>query len=518
VSIFGTALVAAAAVRGRQLAVHAADPRPVQERALLRLLERARDTQFGRQHGFARLRSSAEFKRAVPLHRYEDLKPWFERALAGESNVTWPGRIRYFGMSSGTTAGNKYLPLSRDSIRQQARGGFDPVAAYLRWTGDCELLSAKALLLGSSTQLERKPSGVLVGDNTGIMARNMPWLVRRSHAPSARVRAITDWDDKLVAIARESIDLDVRLLAGTPSWFLGLFDQLLSEAARRGRPARHVHDVWPNLRMLTGGGVNYEPYRALVRSRLGRHVPYVDVYNATEGGIMGVQDRVDAPELAILPDNGLYYEFVPISESSAPSTRRLSLWEVERDVVYALAISTMSGIWSYLIGDCVRFTDLYPHRFVFEGRSTAFLNLTGEHVSQAELERAVDHACQVLSARMRDFTVVSDVARGNGASTAHSFLIEFDGNVPELERCAQLIDAELRRGNTDYSTHRDSRAGLAAPQVRALRAGAFHDWMRSRGKLGGQHKVPRVLTDKAQREWLEACVRQPLLGSVVSHQ
>ena len=505
-SAFGRAIVAAARLRGLLLDQRGQEGAlcQTQERSLRRLLHKARQTQFGRKFQFSAIGSAEAYMANVPLHRYDDFKPWFERALEGEPDVTWPGRIKYFGMSSGTTAGNKYLPISADSIRQQQRGGFDPLAAYLRWTGDAELLAGKAIMLGGSTELESRDSGALVGDNTGIMARHMPKLVASNYLPTPRTRAIANWDEKIDAVVAEALDADVRVVAGTPSWFAGLFERLLGAARARGRKASTVHDIWPNLRLLTGGGVNFEPYRALIRSHLARHVPYVDVYNATEGGIMGVQDCPDDGAMRMLPDNGLFYEFVPIEELTSASPSRFPLWRVETGVVYALAVTTMSGIYSYLLGDCIRFVSTYPHRFVFEGRSAAFLNVTGEHVSQGELERAAQVVSRKLGAKLREFTVTADVGVGRENAARHRWLIEFEYGDIDVQQCAELIDLDLSGGNDDYRAHRTSRMGLLLPQVDVLRPGAFDDWMRSRGKLGGQHKVPRVLLDHQQRQALEA--------------
>ena len=505
-NIVGQGLLSAARARGALMDLRGTRKQlqATQENALRRLLARAQGTHFGRTHGFSTIREASEFSTRVPLHCYEDLKPWFDRALSGEQDVTWPGRIAYFGMSSGTTAGNKYLPISNDSIRQQRRGGFDPLASYLRWTSDTELLSGKVILLGGSTALERRPSGAWVGDNTGIMARHMPRCVASHYLPSPKTRAISDWDTKIDAIVAESLDADVRVLAGTPNWFFGLFERLLSAARRRGRTPETVHDIWPNLRLLTGGGVNFEPYRALIRSCLARHVPYVDVYNATEGGIMGVQDRPDDMAMRLLPDNGLFYEFVPLEELSSSRPRRVPLWEVESGVVYALAVTTMSGIYSYLLGDCLRFVETFPHRFVFEGRSAAFLNLTGEHVSQGELERAANVATRELGLRLREFTVTADIAANDEGAVRHRWLMEFESTEVDTQKCAELIDCDLSQGNDDYKVHRNSRASLLHPQVDVLRPGAFEAWMKNRGKLGAQNKVPRVLSDAAERASLES--------------
>lgn len=500
--VVGKTLVAAAHLRGAQLERQTQRIAQLQEHALRHLVERATGTAFGARHGFSRIRNHGDFQAAVPLRGYAELQPWLQLALCGERDVTWPGAIPYFAMSSGTTSGNKYLPISMDSVRQQQRGGFDPLAAYLRWTADDGLLDGKALMLGSSSALERRPGGTLVGDNTGIMAHHMPRIVRRNYLPSPQVRQLVDWDEKLCAVAEEAFDADVRMLAGTPSWFVGLFDQVLATARKRGRPAKHIHDVWPNLRLLTGGGVSFEPYRKLIRSRLGRHVPYVDVYNATEGGIMAVQDQPDDPGMRMLADNGVFYEFVPLEDLEAKTPRRLRLHEVKVGQVYALAVCTMSGLFAYLIGDCLRFVSVYPHRVVFQGRTAAFLNVTGEHVSQGELERAANAACRELGVQLRDFTVVADVGVGAESAVRHRWLIEFDGPVPDSARCAELIDQDISAGNDDYRTHRMSRKSLLPPAVEPLHKGAFDRFMRTQGKLGGQHKVPRVLHDPRQQALL----------------
>ena len=493
--LFDAGLFAAAQVRGTLLDRHSAHPQKVQEQTLCALTRRARDTAFGREHGFAAIRDAHSFRERVPLRDYSALKPWLARALAGERDVIWPGKIPYFGMSSGTTAGNKYLPISLASVSQQRRGGFEPIAAYVRAGGRRDLMSGVAILLGSTSELERRASGVYVGDNTGIMARHIPALLRHKQLPKAATRRMNNWDDKIAALAREAIDRDVRVIAGTPAWFTGLFDAVLQLARERGRAARTVTELWPRLRLLTGGGVRYAPYRPRIEARLGAEVPYFDVYNATEGGIMGVQDRLNDPAMRLLPDAGVFYEFIPLSELDASEPRRLALWEVELGEVYALAVSTPSGLFAYVLGDCLRFVTTFPHRFVFEGRTKAFLNVCGEHVSQAELERAVAAACVGQGVVLTDFTVLAQVSETGIAS--HTYLIECDGLPPEAEQMANAIDVELGRNNEDYRTHRASALSLAAPRVVLLPRGAFERYMRARGKLGGQNKVPRVIEDRA---------------------
>jgi hypothetical protein len=494
-SVFGRTVLGAAIARIDLLRSRACDPRRSQERALLRLVERACSTTFGRAHGFRAIGSIEAFRDRVPVRSYAELDPWFARARAGEPNVVWPGRVRYFGMSSGTTAGNKYVPISRASVKQQQRGGFLPLASYLAATRNAAVTGGKFLLLGGSSKLEERAGGILVGDNTGIMAHHVPRVVRAKYLPRPETRAISEWDAKILAVAREAVTEDVRVIAGTPSWFSGLFDAVCDEARRRGKRARHVRDVWPNLELLTGGGISFEPYRAFVEERVGGAVAYVDVYNATEGGIMGVQDRLELREMLLVPDDGVFYEFIPADEASAPSPKRLSIWEVEVGQTYAIAVSTMSGLFAYRIGDCVRFTSAFPHRFVFEGRLGGFLNVAGEHVSQGEIERAVRRAAIACGWTIAEFTVGSEVRT---SSTAHVYYLELAGMrdppAAERERFAAIVDADLREGNGDYDAHRVA-LGLSLPDVRIVPPGTFYAFMKARSKLGGQHKVPRVLAN-----------------------
>lgn len=498
---FDDALFVASVTRGALLDRRSIDPRTVQLRTLRHLLKRAAHTEFGRAHDFASLSTYDAFRHSVPLRTYAGLQPWLERAFAGEPDVVWPGKIPYFGMSSGTTAGNKYLPISLDLVKQQQRGGFDPIASYLRNGGQRDVLGGRAILLGGTTALERRASAVLVGDNTGIMARHIPAMVKRKHLPSARVRDIASWDDKLAALAHEAVDEDVRLIAGTPGWFVGLFDEVLRVAAQRGRRARTILEVWPRLRLMTGGGVRYEPYRTLIERRLGGPVQYIDVYNATEGGIMGVQDRLDDRGMRMLPDAGVFFEFIPIEQLHSPTPQRFCLWEVQVDRVYALAVSTLSGLFAYVIGDCVRFVQTFPHRFLFEGRNTAFLNVCGEHVSQAELERAVSRACEQQGNVLVDFSVSPRVPERG--SPRHVYYVEATSRELDCVRLSACIDRDIQHGNEDYRVHRSAVLGLAPPEVVPLARGAFERFMRERGKLGGQNKVPRVIEDRALVSLLE---------------
>ena len=495
-----------ARARALQRALRARDPRPSQERTLRRLVARARRTAFGRRYDFDGIRDVHSFRERLPVLRYADVESWFERALDGERDVVWPGLIPYFAWSSGTTSGRKYLPISMDQVRQQRINAFDPIATYLCATRDAGLMDGRAIFLGGASELQERSGGVRVGVNTGIMQNHVPALLRKRHLPSERTRAIGDWDQKMEALARESVDADVRFMAGCPSWFPGIFERVLEEARSRGRNAKTIFDVWPNFRMMTGGGINYEPYRPILEKYLGGRARYVDLYNATEGGILGVQDDPDDPAMLLIPDNDVYYEFVPIAEIGAASPRRFSLWETEPDVVYGLLVTTNAGIFSYLIGDCLRFTRTFPHRFTFEGRVGGWLNVVGELVSQAEVERAVARAALDSEITLADFTVSADVGIDGAGAARHVLFVESaaPATLSALDRFARVFDAELFANNGDYAAHRACRASLHGPVAIPLRRGAFHDWMKARGKLGEQNKVPRILLDVSLRSALEA--------------
>ena len=493
-SAFGAAVVAAAHARGITLQARARHPQRAQERALRALTVRAAATRFGVEHDLGAVRGPRDFRKRVPLRRYAELAPWLERALGGEADVIWPGRMPYFAWSSGTTGGVKYLPISHDTIAAQRRGGFDPIATYLRASGDRTLFGGPSILLGGTTTLQPRTHGIHVGTNTGIMARHLPWFVRQHQRPTPRIAALCDWDEKITAIAHATVHEDVRMVAGCPSWFPAFFDRVLGVAG-----ARCLRDVWPNLRMLTGGGIHYGPYRGIVEAKVGGPVPYVETYNATEGGILGVHTSLEDDDLLLLPDNGVFYELVPAAELGSAHPTRLPLWQARVGIVYALVVSTPSGLFGYVIGDCVRFTSVFPHRFVFEGRVGGFLNLAGELLCQHEIDRAVTAACALHGIRLANFTVGADL--DDDGVARHVYFVEGAGAVtPGL---AQSIDRDLAQ-NGDYAAHRSVARSLAPPTVHPVAPGTFDAWMRARGQLGAQYKVPRLILDGAARASFES--------------
>jgi hypothetical protein len=489
--LIGMALAAAAGPRLRAIERWRRDPVPTQERLLLDLLRRAANTAFGREHGFDSIRTADEYRRRVPLRSYLDFKPYWDRSFAGESDVTWPGRIREFAMTSGTTAGNKYIPVSDEGAKCHQQAGRDLLSFYFSQTRHNALFSGKFLFLGGSTVLKQHPHGVLDGDLSGILARRFPFYTRFFRLPSPDAAAMSDWEAKLDAIADESWRADVRGIGGTPSWLVCLFERIFRRRRDAGLPADTLAQVWPNLALYVHGGVSFEPYRETFRSLFGKEVTTMEVYPASEG-FMAVQDVIGSRDLLLLMDNGLYFEFIPAAEAQAKSPTRLTVADVEKDVDYAILLTTNSGIWSYMIGDTVRFTSLRPHRLRVTGRTHFFLNAFGEHVIVEELERAMTAACEATGAAMQDFHVAPIFAKSGDMRPAHEWLVEFRRPPQDAERFRDLLDRTLQGANEDYAAHRQGNAGMRAPVLTPLPHDAFYRAMKQIGRFGAQNKAPRL--------------------------
>jgi len=497
----GRALLAAARWRVRQVARWKDDPSPVQERLLRRLIRAARDTRFGREHSFARVRSIADYQARVPLREYLDFKPWWDRLFEGERDVTWPGRIRYFPITSGTTAGNKLIPLSAHGVRNQLRAGRDVITFHLALTGDADLFAGKFLYLGGSTDLKRGPHDTLIGDLSAIMALETPRYVHAVRLPSREINFIADWEKKLQAMAEEALDEDVRGISGTPSWMMCLFERVLELRERRGRPAATLAEIWPNLSLVVHGGCSFEPYRRSFAELFGKPVHTLEVYPASEGFI-AVQDRPGENDLLLLMDRGIFFEFVPVEELGKPAPRRLTVADVETGVNYALVLTTDSGLWSYVIGDTVRFTSLRPHRLRITGRTKQFLNAFGEHVIVEEVEEAIAEACRETGAEVQEFHIAPLFPERGPARPGHQWFVEFRRPPEDVSRFRDIADGVVQRKNDDYAAHRRGDAGMLPPEIVALPPGTFFAAMKSIGKLGGQHKVPRLSNDRTFAEKL----------------
>jgi hypothetical protein len=464
--------------RLRQLEAAWRDPLRVQDRALRTLVRRARDTEVS---------GIAAYQRRVPVTTYLDVQPLVARAIAGERDLLWPGRPVEYCKTSGTTAGDKYIPITRDAFRAHRQGGIDALLLALRRVGPAQL-DGPMLFLGGTTRTEPLGRYAEVGDLSGLAARRLPRWIRRQYAPGAAIAAIPEWERRLAAIARLVRHQDVRLISGMPSWMLVLFDRIRSLA---GDPELLLGRLWPRLSVFIHGGVRMDPYRSLFEAMIGRPVHYLEVYPASEG-FVALQVGAADPGLTLMLDYGIFYEFVPVAELGAARPRRLTVADVRVGESYAILLTTPAGLWSYVLGDTIRFVSLDPPQIVITGRTHQFVNAFGENVIVEELERAAADACARTRAVLVDFTVAPIYPRGEGEPARHEWAGEFRTGPSSLDGFAWSVDDALRALNTDYRTKRAGNIGMAAPRVTAVPAGSFQRWLAARGQLGDQHKVPRA--------------------------
>ncbi len=471
------------------------DASKAQRQQLQYLVSRAAATRFGRAHGFARIRSVAEFQARVRLRSYEDFwREFFSPVFPHVSGVTWPGRVPYFALSSGTSSGaTKNIPVTRAMLRSNRRAALDVLVYHLRNRPRSRVMAGKSFLLGGSTDLRREAPGIRSGDLSGIAAAEVPRWARPYTYPPPALALLDDWDRKIELLARRSPAEPIRAISGTPSWLLLFFERLA--ATRPDLPPR-LASFYPELELLVHGGVNFSPYRAQFDAWLaGGHAELREVYPASEG-FCAVADRGPGEGMRLILDNGLFYEFIPVAELESPEPTRHWIGNVETGMDYALALSSCAGLWCYLIGDVVRLVDRAPPRLLVVGRTAHFLSAFGEHVSGGEIERAVVTAAASIGREVAELAAGAEMV---GARGRHVLVVEYRGPRPEqaaLDAFARALDEGLAAANEDYRAHR--RGGqLLPPRIVATPGGAFSDWMRGRGRLGGQNKVPRVITDAA---------------------
>lgn len=503
------ALRAAARARIAQWDWRASRPKAVQMRTLLSHCRMASHTEFGRTHGLDKIRDYEDFKERVSLRTYADFEPQLQRMRRGETDLLWPGLIPFYGQSSGsssTAAQHKFLPISWRQIRWQRKAAFDVLARYLTLTDDRDLTGGYALCLFPPSVLKPESPGVHVGSNPGIMLRQVPAPAKLMSIPRPPVRDIEDYNKKLDAIADTYFRYDVRSISGTTCWFSIFFDRLLARARERGMKVSTVSEVWPRLRVLFGGGINAEPYRKVIEQRVGHPIVLMDNYNATEGGIFAVTDRLDGDGMVMLPDRGVFFEFVPRAEHGKPRPTRVPLWKVEAGVDYSVVLTTSSGLFGYYIGDFVRFTSVYPHRLLFAGRASGVLSLTQELTSSIEIEEAMTAAGGRVPCTMVDYTASSEVGVGETGKGRYLFFVEFDREPSDRDAFAAAVDEELCRRNRVYREHRAADVAILPPRLVSMPAGTGRKFMEALGYGSMQNKFPRII-DERRRDLLCSIMR-----------
>ncbi|MFN8353369.1 MAG: GH3 auxin-responsive promoter family protein [Spirosomataceae bacterium] len=461
---------------------------------LAKLVSQAKITQFGKDHSFDTIHHHDDFKKAVPIRDYEDLRPYIDRMVAGEEDVLWRGKPLYLAKTSGTTSGVKYIPITKESVGYHFGSARDAVMSYIAETGRADFLDKKLIFLSGSPELDKK-NGIFVGRLSGISNHLVPAVLRSNQLPSYETNCIEDWETKLDRIIDETIDQPMALISGIPPWVQMYFDRII---ARTGKP---IKDVFPTFSVFVYGGVNFEPYRAKLFDSIGKHVDAIETYPASEGFI-AYQDSQQAQGMLLLLDNGIFYEFVPVEEFFQPNPRRLHIGEVEVGKNYALVLSTNAGLWGYSIGDTVKFVSLDPPRIVVTGRIKHFISAFGEHVIGEEVEKAMQHAVSLFpETQVIEFTVAPQVTPTEGGLPYHEWLVEFATPPHNLDAFAETLDQKMTQLNTYYD---DLITGsiLQRLKIQTLRRGAFIEYMKSQGKLGGQNKVPRLSNDRRIAEGL----------------
>ena len=472
------------------------DAAAAQQRTLQHLIRRAATTRFGREHNFARIGDYRAYRQAVRLRRYEDFwSSYWRPAFPELVDVSWPGRIPFFAASSGTSTGaTKFIPLTSEMLRSNRQAGLDLLVHHLRQRPRSRVFAGRNLLLGGSTDLVEHTPGIKSGDLSGIAAATVPRWARPFAYPPPDIARLTDWTEKMARLADAAPRADIRSISGTPSWLLLFFDELARRHPERGV---RLADFFPNLELVVHGGVNFAPYRARFAEWLeGSRAETREVYAASEGFIAGA-DRGEGEGMRVNLDHGIFYEFVPLAEIDATQPVRHSIADIETGVDYAPALTTYAGLWAYIVGDVVRFVERDPPRLLVTGRLSYTMSAFGEHLTGEEIEAAVTTAAEALSAGLRDFAAGALYPEKPGDIGGHLFVVEFERTVSarELTRFAEMLDRDLMRRNLDYEAHRAGGFGLHAPEVVGLRQGGFAEWMRRRGRLGSQNKVPRIIAD-----------------------
>lgn len=463
-------------------------PNEVQEEVLFKLISKAKDTMIGRKYDFKDLKSISAYQERVPINDYEDVKPYVEQLRKGEKNLLWPNEIRWFAKSSGTTSDkSKFIPVSSDALDEcHFRGGKDILAIYSDLYPDSNIFTGKGLTLGGSHQVDNFSNESYYGDLSAILIENIPWWADFIRTPSQKVALIPEWEEKLDKLTKEAIKENVTNLAGVPSWNLVMIKHILDYTGKN-----NLLEVWPNLELFTHGGVSFTPYREQFKKIIpSPNMHYLETYNASEG-FFAIQDDPQRDDMLLMLDYGIFYEFIPMDEFGSENPTVLTIGNIELNKNYAMLITTNSGLWRYLIGDTVKFTSTYPHKIKITGRTKHFINAFGEEIIIDNAEKALKSACDKTGAVIKEYTA-APIYMGDNAKGAHEWLIEFEVEPSDLSFFTKVLDNALCSINSDYEAKRYKGITLSEPLVKSMKQGSFFNWMKERGKLGGQNKVPRL--------------------------
>jgi hypothetical protein len=465
-------------------------PDEVQDEWLKKLIHTARYTEFGEKYNFGSIISYEQFREQVPIHSYEDIFPYINRLMHGEQNLLWPSEIRWFSKSSGTTnAKSKFIPVSIEALEEcHFKGGKDLLSIYVNNTPDTRIFDGKGLGVGGSHQInEFDPNAnSYYGDVSAVIMQNLPPWAQFIRTPSLETALMNNWEEKIQKMASETVQENVTHIAGVPTWTILLLQHILATERKKD-----IFEIWPNLEVFFHGAVAFKPYRKLFSTLIPKNtMRYWETYNASEG-FFGIQDQTDSEELLLMLDYGIFYEFIPVEELDKEYPKAVNLSGVEVGKNYAMIISTNAGLWRYNIGDTIKFTSTSPHRIKISGRTKHFINAFGEEVIIENAEIAITKACEATGAVIDNFTA-APVYFDQGKKGGHEWIIEFVVKPSDMKQFTAILDETLRNVNSDYDAKRKHNLALMAPHIHSVEEGTFYNWMKRRGKLGGQHKVPRL--------------------------
>ncbi len=503
VSLLSPAISSLARMRSWRIDAWKLHPVDAQREVLQDLVTSAQYTEFGRKYNFSELFTIRDFKRTVPVHEYEDLKSYIERSMGGEQNLLWNTPIFWFAKSSGTTSDkSKFIPVSDESLEDcHFKAAKDVLTMYYQFNPESSLLTGKGLVLGGSHSINPLNEEAQYGDLSAVLLQNTPFWGHWLRTPDLSIALMDEWESKIELLAQNTIKENVTSISGVPTWTLVLFKRILEITGKQT-----ITEVWPSLELYMHGGVSFTPYREQFRKLIGKDIHYLEMYNASEG-FFAAQENPGDDGMLLFTDHGIFMEFMPVSEYGKKHPETVSLKSVELGKNYALIISTNGGLWRYLLGDTVQFTSLNPYRVKVSGRLKHYINAFGEEIIINNSDQAIALACEKTGAIVNDYTAAPVYFSDNG-NGAHEWLVEFEKEPGELSLFIEVLDNTLKAVNSDYEAKRHKNIALQLPLVHALQKGTFSKWLQLKGKLGGQHKVPRLCNDRKYVDDILSMIRQ----------
>ena len=463
-------------------------PFDVQNEALNKLLKRAKNTEWGKKYDYATLNNITEYQKRVPIQDYDDIKKYVYRLRNGETNLLWPGEIKWFAKSSGTTSDkSKFIPVSKEALEDcHFRGGKDMLAIYMQNFPDSKLFSGKSLSLGGAHQINNFSNDSYYGDLSAILIQNIPFWAEFSRTPDQSIALMDEWEEKIELMAKSTVKENVVSIAGVPSWTLVLLKRILEITGKE-----NILEVWPKMELFIHGGISFNPYREQFKLLIPKpDMYYLETYNASEG-FFAIQDNPNSDDMLLLLDIGIFYEFIPVDNMDNKYSEIVPLEGVELGVNYAIVISTNGGLWRYMIGDTVVFTSKFPYKIKISGRTKHFINAFGEEVIIDNAEKAIQAAARKTKSIILEYTAAPIYIDSNSKG-AHEWLIEFEKEPDDIEYFTNILDNSLKSLNSDYEAKRYKNITMELPHVKIVKRGTFYMWLKETGKLGGQHKVPRL--------------------------